>query len=444
MSPLDDQLRNALHGRADTLPPSPDPLAGIEARARGIRRRRVAAAVAGAALAVTAVAVVVPSLVTGSTGVKPGPLASPGPSSSSEGVLDPAHPWAFRGRTLPGAVLAAFVHDWQAKHAGSELTPLFGQIYEPAQRWEIAFVARDGASGDRYGYATQSDPGSVFDVDEALGAGTRSLAFALPGDELPRLLVVAAPDAQEIGYSGNGTQPWTPMNTVADGVAVHPLDGDQSKDSYQVVSAAGDATIQDAPNSDAGTALAGQPSNLLVWPTRGSDESTLVPEVKKQLAGSLLTTADQVELKVLFGGDTGSGVRYVLGQAWKRGAPTAYTFSYQTGAPADGPLLMLGAATPTNPQLLAMLVTGIPGATTDLLVVVPRIGAGQVSYDTDGAGAFTAVADGRSDLNGVGLIERSRTATDDRVEVLDGDGNLDRPLYRGHVQPLLCGAKECS
>ncbi|MCW2587053.1 MAG: hypothetical protein JWN55_2569, partial [Frankiales bacterium] len=46
MSPLDDQLRAAMHARADVLAPSPDPLAGIEARARGIKRRRAAASVA--------------------------------------------------------------------------------------------------------------------------------------------------------------------------------------------------------------------------------------------------------------------------------------------------------------------------------------------------------------------------------------------------------------
>lgn len=31
----------------------------------------------------------------------------------------------------------------------------------------------------------------------------------------------------------------------------------------------------------------------------------------------------------------------------------------------------------------------------------------------------------------------------DRLEVLDGDGNLGAPLYRGPVAPLLCGAEGC-
>ncbi len=54
MSPIDDELRAALHGRAKALAPAPDPLAGIEARARRIQRNRVGAAVAGSALAVAA------------------------------------------------------------------------------------------------------------------------------------------------------------------------------------------------------------------------------------------------------------------------------------------------------------------------------------------------------------------------------------------------------
>jgi hypothetical protein len=47
------------------------------------------------------------------------------------------------------------------------------------------------------------------------------------------------------------------------------------------------------------------------------------------------------------------------------------------------------------------------------------------------------VADGRSDLNGIGLVDRAKDATDDRLELLDGDGNTDHPLYRGPVATFL-------
>jgi hypothetical protein len=60
MSPLDDELRRALDARAEDLVPRADPMAGIEARARGIQRRRQALTSGGVAAAVLAVAVVVP------------------------------------------------------------------------------------------------------------------------------------------------------------------------------------------------------------------------------------------------------------------------------------------------------------------------------------------------------------------------------------------------
>ncbi|MDP9435273.1 MAG: hypothetical protein M3P93_08815, partial [Actinomycetota bacterium] len=55
MPPIDDELRAALAGRAAMLAPPADPMAGIERRARSIRRRRTGASVAGTALAVLAV-----------------------------------------------------------------------------------------------------------------------------------------------------------------------------------------------------------------------------------------------------------------------------------------------------------------------------------------------------------------------------------------------------
>ena len=39
------------------------------------------------------------------------------------------------------------------------------------------------------------------------------------------------------------------------------------------------------------------------------------------------------------------------------------------------------------------------------------------------------------------MIDRDPKATSDRLEVLDGDGM--HVLYRGPVQPLLCGASGC-
>ena len=70
MTPLDETLRAVLTDRAGALAPASDPMAGIADRARRIRRRRIAAAMAGTALAVPAVAVAVPALTPGRTTVR--------------------------------------------------------------------------------------------------------------------------------------------------------------------------------------------------------------------------------------------------------------------------------------------------------------------------------------------------------------------------------------
>src|SRR6476646_7400706 len=103
MTPIDDELRNLLHARTDVLAPSPDPLGGIERRAKRMRRNRVAASVAGAALAVSAVALAIPLLGSNDDGgttqfasQAPSPDSSPLPSHVyTADQLDPQHPWAY-------------------------------------------------------------------------------------------------------------------------------------------------------------------------------------------------------------------------------------------------------------------------------------------------------------------------------------------------------------
>jgi hypothetical protein len=56
MSPIDEELRRALRQRADELRPPTDPLTGVEARARGIHRRRLAAGITSAAAAIAVIA----------------------------------------------------------------------------------------------------------------------------------------------------------------------------------------------------------------------------------------------------------------------------------------------------------------------------------------------------------------------------------------------------
>jgi hypothetical protein len=73
MTPIDDELRTTLRDRAAQVPTSPDPLAGIERRARGIRRHRLAAAATGGVLALAAIAVAVPTISWSLDADKPAP-----------------------------------------------------------------------------------------------------------------------------------------------------------------------------------------------------------------------------------------------------------------------------------------------------------------------------------------------------------------------------------
>jgi hypothetical protein len=185
------------------------------------------------------------------------------------------------------------------------------------------------------------------------------------------------------------------------------------------------------------------PANLLTWPSRG--DASVGPSVHD--VGVAFTRAmgrsdgTAVEYRPLFTGDTDSGVRYTVGQAWFSGDTKAYTVSYATGG-TSGPELFLGPATPARPPVLAFLLGNLPGTSVDQLVVVPQPNTGQVLYDDNASGSFRPVT-GQDHLDGVVIVDRAKDATSDRLELLDGNGDTDHPTFRGPVTPLLCGLREC-
>ena len=71
----------------------------------------------------------------------------------------------------------------------------------------------------------------------------------------------------------------------------------------------------------------------------------------------------------------------------------------------------------------------------EVLVVVPEPRTGQVLYAPDAGSEPVAVADQGTEA--AVLVERAPDAVDDRLLVLDGDGDPDRPIYRGTVAELL-------
>ena len=471
MPPLDDELRAALATRAAMLAPSPDPMAGVERRARSIRRRRTAASVAGTALAVLAVVGVGAALTPGSALLpEPGPVATPGPTQEpappapgptstpppdgrtpaparDASILDPARPWQLRGQTglLPDAELPALRDSWAARHPGTSAAPLYVQSYEPAGTTEVVVVA-DG-DRPRWGVLRSSESGFEVVVDEPLPPAPRALAAALEGDESPRLLVVAAPSAGQAQYAPDG-RTWRAMAdtaTGAPGVFVHALDGDPARDQYRVLDGDGDldAPLHRAPAPDAprpaGPAAA--PANVVEWEPRGTIDGELVVAVRTAWGRSREdgTTGEQVQEKVLFAGRV-DGHRVLLAQLWVPGDDRAATVGYVRPASGQAELVPVPALDDAAPVVVLPLSPSAR-ATTSPLVVGPRPGTGQVLYAERSSEYRPVEAD--SGFDGVVVVDRPVEAGrvgGDRLRLLDGDS---RPSFDGEVASLVCGARGC-
>ena len=361
--------------------------------------------------------------------------------------LDPAHPWAYRGDPglLANGNLDTLRRDWDVKHPGAQLSPLFAQVYEPSQQTEIVFVSH--AADDRWGIATTSEGGIDFLVDEPLPSPSTVLMTTLSGDEVPRLLVVAGPATGDLSYAKDGAT-WRTIPGPTAGIAFVPLEGDTSHDAVRVLDGNGDldhpvflGPAPDASPTHTVPPSEAKPVNYLDWVSRGSDEAMGAPvNTRATFAKAMGRPGDteNVEYHSLWGGTDGN-IRYTIGQAWFRGDTQARTFGWALGTD-NGNEVFLGPVTPKGTQVIAYLVSR-PSKGTDLLVVIPRIGAGTVSYSPDGSSPYTEKANTRSDLTPVALIDRNPTATRDRIKVLDGDGM--KVLYDGAVQPLLCGQSGC-
>ena len=502
MSPLDHELRAALTSRAVTLTPAVDPLAGIEARAGQLRRRKLAGSVAGTALAVALVAVGVPAAIGSSSLVPPSPelaatSAAPAPSPSLSPVprdpfvLDPAQPWELRGDA--DLVDEGALAEWYATGHGDDwtVTALWAQVYEPSAQPETAWLAVRGDEV-RWG-VVQGEPGAYRPVaDLPVPSRSQALQTVLAGDEAPRLLVLAAPQAADVLYSLTGApdtyRPITPADPDQRGTGLVALEGaDLSRDRVQVLQQVGDAPrvvaelpvpdpVQAPVESDPpvvptrtptsapvdppatsrppvapttpttttpppGTTPA-RPANLLGWPARGTTPSPADLAAAKLAYATAFGRADEAEdvsLAALYAGDLELGTRFLVGQAWFPGEPAR---SYGWAAPTEaGELVQISPATEAGTVVLAFLITGLPGSNVDKLIVVPEPGTGQVEYGQDDATEFRAEGEV---FDGVWHIDRDPQATTDQLRVLDGDGDLDDPTFQGPVRLLLCGNDSCS
>lgn len=454
MTPLDDELRTALGRRADLVSPAADPFEGIERRARGIRRRRGLAAVLGTTAAVAAIALAVPAVI-GSTSASRGPVATTPPTSPPAVVVDDARPanavlWPsgpLGDADLDGAVRTAFASQvgdapeavqgdqlWIGASPDGELALGWYQLWSP-QSPEAVLVLAYGAPGGpaTLGSHQQTSPGPDLAglADTARGRGTWVAALGAPG-------------TTSLAYAEDGSR-FVPVELETRS-AVFPRTGPASGtvDAVRFEGAKGRLTV-DVGTRGSEPGPSSEPANLVDWPARGAVPApSLVADAKKAFAMALGRPEDlgDVGYRLLFAGDTDGGLRYVLGQAWFVGEETAYPVGFYTGG-EQGSEAFVGRPTADDAQVLAFVPCCSPGTTTDTLVVIPAPAAGQVQYAATDS-AWRDVGAGQDHLDGVVLVDRDPRATDDRLRVLDGDGDLDGPyLYEGPVAALLCGLKDC-
>ena len=251
----------------------------------------------------------------------------------------------------------------------------------------------------------------------ATALAVSAVAFAVPA-------LTAGPDtAQLAGPAGTATPPVTPSAGTSPTI------------------------VSPTPGSSYGPIPVGAPGpgNLIRgWPQRG--DRTAGPdeaEVVKRFAASFPGATALPRYSALFAGRTDSGLRFTMGQAWFTDDGVAYDVSLTTGG-TNGPEFFFGKPTQHEVVTLAFVLCCAPGATKDTLVVIPQPRTGQVSYSPDATTAFAPAGETPGgNVDGVVFIDRDPRATSDRLELLDGNGNLDAPTFRGPVLPLLCGFKEC-
>ena len=462
MSPIDDELRSALQRRATAVPPSPDPLAGIERRAARMRRNRVAASVAGSVLAVAVVATAVPLLtgptvpdappvaLTPPTGAPTAaPTASPSPAVPSTSYeLSTASPWAYRGTPLPDlgdGLIATVTREYATKRGVGEdavaLTPLWGQVWEPSGQPELVFLAVvDGES--RWGYARGSESGPEFAVDEPLPEPPVALAAALPGDEVARLVVVAAPTVGALEHSPDVAGEYATMAALAPGVGTTALEGDPAGATYRVRDAQGavllrtgvpqvagpDGEAETPPQPEVTGALT-EPSNVVDWPLRGEVPEEQERAALARAADTAGVPADQVAARMLFGAER-DGLFYGVAQVWYGGDARFFSWRSQVDQP-DVMAASLHPPTAPGPAVFGEVYD-------DVLVVLPEPRTGQVLYAPDADAKPVAVPDQGTEA--AVLVQRPPAAVGDRLLILDGNGDPARPVYRGAVAELLAAS----
>ena len=454
MSPLDEELRRTLQRRADDVPPPAAVLAGVHGRARSLRRRRTAGRLTGALAAVALVAVAVPLVDDLRAGgdvarVAVAPTPSPGATDGTaatgpvnaipfdaQGRPTNALDWPARG-DLTGQPLAdaynALLDEFATRNLTAPAEVDGSVLYSVSDRLGEALVVQLWIRGVTPAHLVVGLPadgtgplGAAF--DDIVAPGAVQVSAVLPGDELPRVLVVARPTGiGDILYAPGGDdfaavgqeyvrgdavrlfpRTWDPAGP-ADQVMV--LDGDGNLDDPLYAGPLTyDGTVQSEPppgteptlptvDGTAGPAATSQaggsgPDQAALWPYRG-----LVPVREALLDPAVAAYRDStpgadrdLAARPLYGADSDNGTAFLLTLFTGPGTdPTVSLYTVVGSRPGrqavTWPAVTVGDA-------IVVVVPGDPDQDPgqppiDLLVVVSELKAA-ITYD---GGQFTPVTE---------------------------------------------------
>lgn len=176
------------------------------------------------------------------------------------------------------------------------------------------------------------------------------------------------------------------------------------------------------------------PANVVSWEVRGNPAEG--PEPSEIQAAVEERLGPGAGYRAVFH-YAREGVAFTGGQAWAPGERARSMF-YTTGSEC-GAELVLGPVTSENPAALAYQPSCIPQNPHDRVVVVGAPRVGQVSYGVDGSALRPAASP--PGWEGVFELELDAPAGSRYVvQILDGNGDLDNPMYEGPLADLLCGS----
>lgn len=279
MTPIDRELEQALSAHATELTPPGDLFAGVERKARGIRRRRNAAVGAGA-LSILAIAVAIP-LAVGGTESDPAPRPAPfatqpaSPTAAPTAVLAPTRPpdgpmaasrlgWEPRGQSSE-SLLARAVDAWVVDHPDTVgYYPLFSAPL-PDKRMVMAFEAVEAPGDLSYAVFYVEEPdGSAGRIVQGLEIVDRNPQGPAEGKQsqtrLPQIsayidgeqnfvVIVGAPTTGQVMFSTDGRR-YTDVDSYEDagGVGVVAVTTGEERKDYRVRMYDGDGVeVYDGP-----------------------------------------------------------------------------------------------------------------------------------------------------------------------------------------------------